>query len=217
MMARHRSGWPESTVPMTGGPSMQEVEVEGLTIAFERRGEGSPLVLLHGGLSDHREWRRQLDALSDAFTIVAWDAPGCGNSSDPPETFRLPDYADRLAGLIRALGLERPHVLGLSWGSTLALELYRRHPDLPRTLVLTAAYAGWAGSLTPEEVARRLETSLRDLDTMDPEAFVRNVAPNPAHRASTGRDGGRTRDHHGRLPSDGTPPDAPRDGRGRSA
>src|SRR3990170_2660712 len=162
---------------MTVGPSMQEIEVDDLTIAFERRGEGPPLVLLHGGLFDHREWSRQLDGLSDTFTIVAWDAPGCGGSSDPPETFRMPDYADRLAGLIRALGLERPHVLGLSWGSTLALELYRRHPDLPRTLVLTAAYAGWAGSLTPEEVARRLETSLRDLDTMDPEAFVRTWLP----------------------------------------
>jgi pimeloyl-ACP methyl ester carboxylesterase len=153
------------------------VEVDGLTIAFERRGEGPPLVLLHGGLSDHREWRNQLDGLSDAFTVVAWDTPGAGGSSDPPETFRMPDYADALAAFVQALGLERPHVLGLSWGSTLALELYRRRPDLPRTLVLTGAYAGWAGSLSPEEVARRLETSLRDLDSMQPEAFVRTWVP----------------------------------------
>jgi pimeloyl-ACP methyl ester carboxylesterase len=129
---------------------VQQIEVRGLTIAFERTGRGPPLVLLHGGLSDHREWRRQLDDLADEFTVVAWDAPGCGGSSDPPETFRLPGYAACLAGFIDALGLELPHVLGLSWGSTLALELYRLRPEMPRSLILTAAYAGWAGSLPPE-------------------------------------------------------------------
>ena len=143
---------------------MERVEVAGLGIAFERRGSGPPLVLLHGGLSDHREWRRQLDDLSDAFTVVAWDAPGCGYSADPPPDFGMSGYADALAGFIAALGLDRPHVAGISWGSTLALELYRRHADVPRTLILTAAYAGWAGSLPSEEVAERLEGALRGLE-----------------------------------------------------
>ena len=65
---------------------MHEVEISGLRIAFERKGEGLPLVLLHGALSDSRAWRRQLEELSDEFTVVAWDAPGCGRSADPPET-----------------------------------------------------------------------------------------------------------------------------------
>jgi len=156
---------------------MDRVEVDGLTIGFERAGSGPPLVLLHGGMSDHREWRMQLDDLSDTFTIVAWDAPGAGMSSDPPETFRMPDYAARLAGFIDALGLARPHVLGLSWGSTLALELYRQRPDVPRTLVLTAAYAGWAGSLSPETVEERLRSNLRDLEALPREAYARTWVP----------------------------------------
>ena len=45
-------------------------------------------MLLHGGPTDHREWRHQLDDLSDEYTVVAWDAPGCGQSPDPPESFR---------------------------------------------------------------------------------------------------------------------------------
>ena len=143
---------------------MDRIEVGGLTIAFARRGNGPRLVLLHGGISDHREWRQQLDGLSDGFTLFAWDAPGCGASSDPPETFRMADYADILAGLIEALGLDRPHVLGLSWGSTLALELYRRRPDIPRSFVLAAAYAGWAGSLPPSEVAHRLDRLLEQIE-----------------------------------------------------
>ena len=156
---------------------MEGIEVGDLTIAYERQGDGPPIVLLHGGLSDHREWRAQIDGLSDEFTVVAWDTPGAGGSSDPPESFRMPDYADALAAFIEVLDLGSPHVLGLSWGSTLALELTRRRPDLPRTLVLTGAYAGWAGSLSPEEVARRLETSLRDLDALPREAFVRTWVP----------------------------------------
>lgn len=141
---------------------MHCIQIGELSVAFERRGGGPPLLLLHGGLSDSREWRRQLHELSDAFTVVAWDAPGCGRSSDPPGHFRMADFADCLAGFIDALGLGRPHVIGLSFGGTLALELYRRHPHLPRTLALVSAYAGWAGSLPPEEIARRLDGVTRD-------------------------------------------------------
>jgi alpha-beta hydrolase superfamily lysophospholipase len=89
---------------------MEHVEIRGLRIAFERTDSGPPLVLLHGGLSDGREWRRQLDGLVADFTLVAWDAPGCGRSSDPPGSFRMPDYADCLAQFIDVLGLDRPHV-----------------------------------------------------------------------------------------------------------
>lgn len=143
---------------------MDHVEVAGLRVAFWRLGQGPPLVLLHGGLCDSRVWRVQLEELSDEFTVVAWDAPGCGGSSDPPETFRLPEYADCLAGFIEALGLGMPHVLGHSWGSGLALELYRRHPASSATLTLAGAYAGWAGSLSTEEVTRRLQLALRVAD-----------------------------------------------------
>ncbi len=151
---------------------MDQFQVDGLRIAFKRAGEGPPLVLLHGGLSDSREWRRQLDDLSVEFTVVAWDAPGCGQSSDPPEAFRLPEYADCLAAFIEALGLGRPHILGLSFGAGLALELYRRHPTIPVTLVLASAYAGWAGSLPPEIVEQRLQRALQEAE-LPPETWVR--------------------------------------------
>jgi pimeloyl-ACP methyl ester carboxylesterase len=151
--------------------SLEQIAVAGLRIAYERAGAGPALVLLHGGLSDSREWRRQLEALSDEFLVVAWDAPGCGQSADPPETFRLPDYADCLAAFIDALGLGHPHVLGLSFGGGLALELYRRHPMVPRTLALASAYAGWAGSLPAEVVEERLQQLVRDVD-LPPDQWV---------------------------------------------
>ncbi|MGQ0668963.1 MAG: alpha/beta fold hydrolase [Actinomycetota bacterium] len=141
---------------------MDKVEVGGHRIAYQRKGKGPPIVLLHGWPLNSREWRRQIDGLSDEFTVVAWDAPGAGRSSDPPETFRLPDWADCLAAFIEALGLGRSHVAGLSWGGGLALELYRRHPTVVRTLILASAYAGWAGSLPAEVVEQRLQLMLRN-------------------------------------------------------
>lgn len=155
---------------------MEQIATAGLRIAYERAGEGPPIILLHGGLSDSREWRRQIDALSNEFAVVAWDAPGCGQSSDPPETFRLPEYADCLAALIDALGLGQPHVVGLSFGAGLALELYRRYPTVPRTLALASAYAGWAGSLPAEVVEERLRQILQEVD-LPPDQWIPRWLP----------------------------------------
>ena len=143
---------------------MPDVEIDGLRIAYERAGEGPPLVFLHGVLGDSREWRRQTSALSDELTVIAWDAPGCGRSSDPAPPFGMADWAGALAALLEAIGVERAHVGGLSWGGSVALELYRLHPERVRSLVLIDTYAGWKGSLSPEECARRVESSLRDAE-----------------------------------------------------
>ena len=138
---------------------------------------GPPLVLLHGGFGfDSRSWRRQIDALADEYMVVAWDAPGCGRSSDPPPTFALSDYADCLAGFIAALGLSRPHVLGISFGGALALQLFDRYPALPRTLTLAGAYAGWAGSLPPDEVDRRVARLAADIQ-LPPEEWIPSYLP----------------------------------------
>lgn len=156
---------------------METIEVEGLRIAYERAGSGPPLVLLHGYVGDGpTTWRPQLEVLSDEFTVVAWDAPGSGRSSDPPDSFGLDGYADCLAGFIDRLGLGKPHVAGLSFGGSLALKLYQRHSTVPMTLTLASAYAGWAGSLPPVAVKRRLEQALV-LAALSPEEFVDALLP----------------------------------------
>ena len=168
---------------------MDAVEVGGLRIAYERFGQGPPLILLHGFVGDGPgTWRHQLDALSDEFTVVAWDAPGAGHSDDPPEFFRLPDYAECLAGFVTALGLSRPSVAGVSFGAALALEFYGRFPSTPVSLILASAYAGWAGSLPPDVVQERLRLSLALAD-VSPEQRTRAMLPSmfssagPAERA----------------------------------
>lgn len=156
---------------------MESVEVDGIRIAYDRVGDGPALVLLHGYVGDGpTTWRRQLDELSDEFSVVAWDAPGAGRSSDPPEELGMAGYADCLAGFVTALGLVEPHVAGLSSGGALALELYRRHPEIPKSLVLASAYAGWAGSLPAQVTVQRLQQAL-SLSELAPEELVDALLP----------------------------------------
>jgi pimeloyl-ACP methyl ester carboxylesterase len=152
------------------------IEAGGRMIAYRRAGAGDPLVLLHGAWSDGREWRPQLGGLSDEFDVIAWDAPGCGGSDDPPPQMDMADYADVVADLVAALDLGPAHVCGLSFGGGLALEVYRRHPRLVRSLVLVSAYAGWRGSLPPEEVAARLARAHRELD-LPPATWIDSYLP----------------------------------------
>jgi pimeloyl-ACP methyl ester carboxylesterase len=156
---------------------VEHIEVDGLRIGYERAGEGPLLLLLHGYVGDGRTtWGPQLDGLADEFTVVAWDAPGAGASSDPPETFGMPGYADCLAGFVRGLGLGPPHVAGLSFGGALALAFHHRHPTVARTLVLASAYAGWAGSLSRDVAEQRLRQALE---------LARAVARRARHHAAS--------------------------------
>jgi len=143
---------------------MDRVETHIGTVAYRRAGAGAPLVLLHGGLSDGRSWTPQLESLAREYDVIAWDAPGCGGSADPAADLRLADYADAVAALVRALGVGPVHLAGHSFGAGLAIDVYGRHRQLVRSLIVSGGYAGWRGSLPPAEVEARLNRALADLD-----------------------------------------------------
>lgn len=156
---------------MYGAP-VEFIRAHGQEIAYERVGRGPLLVLAHGAADDGRVWQPQLAALSDEFTVVAWDEPGAGQSSDVAADFGLADYAHCLAALIDALESGPAHVAGLSWGGTVAQELYRHHPSHIETLILADTYAGWSGSLPEDEVYYRVESAramlAEPIDAFDP-------------------------------------------------
>lgn len=155
---------------------MHHVQVSGLSIAYRRAGSGPPVVLLHGFTLDSRSWRPQIEGLSDRFTVIAWDAPGAGQSQDPPEGFSLADWARSLAGFLDAAGVERAHIVGLSWGGILAQEFYRLHATRVMSLVLAGTYAGWRGSLPAPLPEERLDACLSDA-ALAPGDFVEKYLP----------------------------------------
>jgi pimeloyl-ACP methyl ester carboxylesterase len=151
-------------------------EVDGNRVVYRQAGQGEALVLLHGFLCDSRCWKPQLMGLSERFRVIAWDAPGAGSSPDPSESFTTAHYARCLAAFLDAIGIDRPHIVGLSWGGILAQEFYRLYPDRPRSLILADTYAGWKGSLPEEAWKERLASCLAD-STAPPEALVAKFVP----------------------------------------
>lgn len=155
---------------------LRAAKVAGHSITYREAGQGAALILLHGFLCDSRCWRPQLHGLSDRFRVVAWDAPGAGSSSDPPETFTTADYAALLFAFLDTLGIRRAHVVGLSWGGILAQECFRLGPQRLFSLVLADTYAGWRGSLPESAWRQRLEACLQD-SAGAPEAVVAKFLP----------------------------------------
>ncbi|MBA3490009.1 MAG: alpha/beta fold hydrolase [Longispora sp.] len=94
----------------------------GVTIVYERRGSGSPLVLLHGIGHRWQAWDPVLDHLAKFHDVIALDLPGFGQSSRMAR-YDMPAFVDALAGFFDQRGLDRPHVAGSSLGGAVALEL----------------------------------------------------------------------------------------------
>ena len=121
---------------------MEHVDVGGTQIAYTRAGSGPPLVMVHGAPADSRTWQWMLPDLARDHTVIAWDTPGFGQSSDIDDTWRAAEFADALAAFIVTLDLERPHLVGHSFGTMVALSCFQRHPAAPASLVLIGGYAG---------------------------------------------------------------------------
>lgn len=109
--------------------------VAGTQLAYEVRGQGSPLILIHGGLLDRRMWDEQVPVFAESFRVVRYDVRGYGQSQMPQVPYS--DVQD-LSELLEFLGIQKAVVLGLSMGSTIALDFTLHYPDMVETLLLAA-------------------------------------------------------------------------------
>lgn len=119
------------------------IDCDGAALHVEERGAGTPLLLVHGFPHDASLWRAQLDGLADVARVIAPDLRGLGRSTggeDAPATVER--YADDLACVLDALGVDRAVVGGLSMGGYVALAFWRRHRARVRALVLADTRAG---------------------------------------------------------------------------
>jgi len=115
------------------------VNVDGVQVSYLEVGTGErAVVLLHGFPLRAEMWAPQLATLSPLARIVAPDLAGFGRSDVAPEPLRhtMADYVAQVAGLLRALGLQRVVLGGLSMGGYVAFSFLRRHPELVEALVL---------------------------------------------------------------------------------
>jgi pimeloyl-ACP methyl ester carboxylesterase len=157
---------------LTKNSSSGRVEVKGAAIHYEERGEGGPLILIHGGLGSSSQWQPLLPELAETFRVITPDSRGHGRSTNAAGELSYALIADDIAGLIGALGLRRPVVGGWSDGGQVTLELGARHPGVAAALVVGAAYPDFdAGGL--REAHRKLlgadERGVPDEGRMDAE------------------------------------------------
>ena len=109
-------------------------EVNGVRLLVEECGSGEPLVLVHGSWDDRQVWALVEGDLARRFRVVSYDRRGHTGSEDSAEPGSRRDDEDDLASLIETLGLAPAHVAANSFGSSIALGLAARQPELFRTL-----------------------------------------------------------------------------------
>ena len=113
------------------------VQTNGITLHYQRTGGAKPPVVLCHGFSDcHVAWTRTAQALADAFDLIMVDARGHGYSDKPASGYSATDHAADIAGLIAALDLGQPALLGHSMGAATVAQLAADYPHLARRIVL---------------------------------------------------------------------------------
>jgi len=112
---------------------------------------GGTVLLIHGsgpGVSAYANWRLTIPALSEHFRVIAPDVAGFGYTQHDPARYNLHDWTDHVLGVLDAAGVDRAHVVGNSFGGSLALALAIRHPGRVRRLGLMGS-VGVAFEITP--------------------------------------------------------------------
>ena len=166
-------------------PWRQDIlQVDDLTVRYQVGGQGPEVLLLHGWGGAIESFAPVLDDLQRSYTVAAFDLPGFGKSSLPPSTWGSADYAQLTLKVMDRLHLERPHLIGHSFGGQVSIQLAATSPDRVGKLVLVcsagirtkpalatrlkrrtarlgrwlAVYGGWMGEKLRAEIYRRVQS-----------------------------------------------------------
>jgi pimeloyl-ACP methyl ester carboxylesterase len=111
-------------------------DVNGLKMYYEVHGEGEPLVLLHGSMSNvQTDFGRVLPGLAASRRVIGVEQQAHGHTADIDRPLSYEQMADDTAELLRGLGIERADFFGYSMGGAVAMHIARRHPELVRKFV----------------------------------------------------------------------------------
>ncbi|PJD97920.1 MAG: hypothetical protein CK425_01985 [Parachlamydia sp.] len=140
---------------------VQKQKVGDVELAYYTRGSGEPLVLLMGYKGTMAMWDPAfIEELATNYTVIAFDHRGVGLSTDSKENHTtIAQMSTDTAGLIRALGYQKVHLLGWSMGSSIAMQVALDHPEILKTLILCAPNPGGKNQAYRPEVYDKL-TSL---------------------------------------------------------
>ena len=135
---RQRAGAAERKTPPIG----RFLDVDGVRLHYIERGEGEPVVLIHGNGTMIQDFTVSglVDRLASRYRVIVIDRPGYGYSSRPRQLWTPRAHAKLFRRALKQLGVEQAVILGHSWGTLVAVALAVEYPALVRSLVLASGY-----------------------------------------------------------------------------
>ena len=125
------------TIPQAdSGIEYLNADVNGYRAHYLKAGTGPPVVLLHGGASDSRDWLETMAALADRHTLYAPDLIGFGQNERNSDGYYLTEFSEFIVNLMDRLELPAASLIGHSFGGRICLDIALEHPERVRKLVL---------------------------------------------------------------------------------
>jgi 3-oxoadipate enol-lactonase len=121
---------------------MERARINGVELAYQLRGTGSPLVMIHGAQGDQTMFSDLASSFAESFRVLTFDQRGSGLSEKPHTAYTIPLLADDTAALMDHVGFPAAHVIGVSMGGTIAQELALWHAAKVRSLILGCTTPG---------------------------------------------------------------------------
>ena len=161
------------------------VSFDGTEIAYQRTGEGRPILFCNGLAGGWEAWSHQIQYFRNRYRILSWDYRGLYDSSAPsrPNALRIADHAQDALRLLETEQAERAAIIGWSMGVQVALEMFRAAPEKVASIAMLNGVAGrpWDYVFNLSLVGRLLPPVLRTLRSMPHaiEAVVRQATRLP--------------------------------------
>jgi pimeloyl-ACP methyl ester carboxylesterase len=124
-------------------PTGRMLDIDGVRLHYVERGDGPPVVLIHGNAVSHRDFVASglIDLLAQTHRVIAFDRPGFGHSTRPRDRLWTPTVQGGLLhAALKEIGVERPVVVGHSMGAMVAMAMALDYPDDVERLVLLSGY-----------------------------------------------------------------------------
>lgn len=154
-------------------PPLQLATLSHGQLSFRSCGNGQTVIFLHGLLGSSKSWAFQFDRLAPRHRVIAWDAPGFGESALIPAA--IDAYAETLRDLVLHVGQGPVSLVGHSMGGTVAACFAARCPELVSRLVLSCSHAGY-GDPASAPMPSKFERRMREFDELGPVAYGVNRA-----------------------------------------
>ncbi len=130
---------------------MPLIEVNGINIYYETRGEGAPLTLINGWGGNLNSWsKRMITLLAEKYKVITLDNRGTGRSSKPDIPYTMDMMAADVYGLLSEIGIPKTHVMGFSMGGAIAQTFGINYPEAAKTLILCGSSPGGLNSVSSD-------------------------------------------------------------------